>query len=151
MGLFKVKVLSLLLSVVLIFMLFFTCCGVLLVFALLLSVLFFFYTDACWCFSFFALLVSLLFFFGCGMDEVMMYWLLWFLKNGWGREMVGCYDFWGMNGMRIWYVVMILWKHEWGGDVVGGDDFVVVGWLFWFLVLWLCCHGFIVLFLELLF
>ena len=52
MGLLKVKGLSLLLSVVLIFNLFFTCCGVLFVFALLLS----------W-----------LFFFGYGMDEVMMY------------------------------------------------------------------------------
>ena len=150
MGLLKVKFLSLLLSVVLIFILFFTCCGVLFVFALLLSVLFFFYMDACWCFSFCFAGVFVVF-FGCGMDEVMMYWLLWFLYNGWGREIVGCYDFWGMNGMRIWYVVMILWKHEWGGDVVGGDDFVVVGWLFWFLVLWLCCYGFIVLFFELLF
>ena len=39
-----------------------------------------------------------------------------------------------------------------GGDVVGGDDFVVViGWQFWFLVLLLCCYAFMVLFFELLF
>ena len=33
-------------------------------------------------------------------DEAIVYWLLRF--HGWGREIVGCYGFRGMNGMRIW-------------------------------------------------
>ena len=53
--------------------------------------------------------------FGYGMDEVMMYWLLWFLKNGWGNR---------------WLEVMI-YENEWDDDIGGSDDFVKNEWGDW--------------------
>ena len=49
------------------------------------------------------------------MDEVMMYWLLWFLQHGWGNR---------------WLVVMI-YENEWDDDIGGSDDFVKNEWGDW--------------------
>ena len=90
-------------------------------------------------------LLGLLFFvlfgcfaFRCRMDEVMTYWLLWFLyfykmdevKSRWfmihwneqNDNMISCDDFVKMNG--VWWIDCDgFWENEWGRDIVGNDDF----------------------------
>ena len=78
---------------------------------LLFSVLIF---ILCFAWSVF-LFVVWLFRFGYGMDEVMMYWLLWFFFYGWGNR---------------WLVVMI-YENEWDDDIGGRDYFVKNEWGDW--------------------